>query len=43
MMGPLGALLTGLAVSTTKVKEDVDGGPPWGALSAGPTVSTTEF
>jgi hypothetical protein len=35
MMGPLGALLTGPAASTTKVKEDVDGGPPWGGTIGG--------
>jgi hypothetical protein len=35
MMGPLGALLTGPAASTTKVKEDVDSGPPWGGTIGG--------
>jgi hypothetical protein len=30
---PLGVLLMGLAVATTKVKGDIDGGPPGGAVS----------
>jgi hypothetical protein len=30
-----------LAVATTDV-EDIDGGPSWGVLVAGPTAATTE-
>jgi hypothetical protein len=30
MVGPLGALPVGLAVSTIEVGDDVDGGPPRG-------------
>jgi hypothetical protein len=41
MVGPLGALLVGLAASTTEVGYDVDGGP-LGALPVGPIASTTK-
>jgi hypothetical protein len=43
MVGPCEVLPVGLAESTTQVEGDVDGGPPRGALSAGPAASATEF
>jgi hypothetical protein len=33
----------GPAASTNEFEEDVDGGPPWEALPACPTLSATEF
>jgi hypothetical protein len=33
MVAPLGVLPVFLAVATTEVEEDVDGGPPGGAAS----------
>jgi hypothetical protein len=32
----------GLAVASTEVEEDIDGGPPGGALSVSPAVATTK-
>jgi hypothetical protein len=36
-------LLADPAMATTKVEEDVDGGPLWGVLSVDPAVATTKF